>query len=368
MAVTDAASMPIQAPNQERRHRAQVRGWLYFTSFVLLCLVVVGGATRLTDSGLSITEWKPIHGVIPPLSEQQWQEELELYRQIPEYQLQNKGMSMAEFQVIYWWEWGHRFLARALGLIFTLPLAFFWITGRLDSRIKWPLVGLLALGGLQGFIGWWMVSSGLTERVDVSHYRLAVHLTMAGLILSGLIWVARSIAPHVHELRPTGGSHIAAGILAVATLIQIYLGALVAGLDAGLAFNTWPLMGEGLFPAVMWEPTMGWRNWVENPAIIQFTHRTGGYILFALYLMHLIACWRWAPGSTHARRAAILMGLVTLQIFIGVMTLFTQVALFWALAHQAVGFITLGFVVAHWRGMIGPLSLSDGTVHRFQSA
>lgn len=368
MAVSDTlqnnAQVNASHNGQERRHRAQVRGWLYFTALVLLCLVVVGGATRLTDSGLSITQWEPIHGIVPPLNEAQWQEELAEYRLIPEYQLQNKGMSLDEFKFIYWWEWGHRLLARGLGLVFALPLAFFWATGRLDKRVKLPLVGLLALGGLQGFIGWWMVSSGLTERVDVSHFRLAVHLTMAGLILSGIIWVARSLAPHCGELKPTSGSAGAAGLLAIATLVQIYLGALVAGLDAGLAFNTWPLMGEGLFPAVMWEPALGWRNWIENPAIIQFTHRTGGYILFALFLMHLIACVRHAPGSTHARRAMLMFVLVLAQIAIGVATLLTQVDLLWALAHQFTAFVLLALAVAHWRGLTGGLPFMDGTPHR----
>ena len=367
--LTQATGMPSERGNShqrsatERQDRAAVRAWLYFTCFVLLCLVVVGGATRLTDSGLSITQWEPIHGVVPPLNEAQWLEELEEYRQIPEYQLQNKGMSLEEFKFIYWWEWGHRLLARGLGLVFAIPLAFFWVTGRLDRRIKWPLVGLLALGGLQGFIGWWMVSSGLSERVDVSHYRLAVHLTMAGLILSGLVWVARSIAAHAADLKPTAGSHVAAGFLAFCTLVQIYLGALVAGMDAGLAYNTWPLMGEGLFPSVMWETALGWRNWVENPAIVQFAHRTGGYVLFALYLLHMIVCLRYAPGSTHARRSIVLMLLVTTQIAIGVATLLTGVQLAWALAHQAVGFITLAFAVAHWRGMIGALPFTNGRAH-----
>lgn len=345
------------------RDRALVRGWLYFTALVLLVLVTVGGATRLTDSGLSITEWAPIHGVIPPLTEAQWQQELERYRQIPEYQLVNRGMSMSEFQFIYWWEWGHRFLARALGLVFALPLAFFWLTGRLDGRLKLPLVGLLALGGLQGFIGWWMVSSGLTERVDVSHYRLAVHLCMAALILAWIIWIARGLAPHARDLKPTARSSFWAGAIATLVFIQIYLGALVAGLDAGWVFNEWPMMGEGLFPAVMWEPALGWRNWIENPAIVQFAHRTGAYALLAAVAVHVWSCWRWAPGSTHARRALVLLALIVAQALVGIITLVLAVPLFWALLHQAAAFFTLAFAVAHWRAMVGPLSLKSGRKH-----
>jgi cytochrome c oxidase assembly protein subunit 15 len=364
--LADTVSVPAMATGRdsELRNRAQVRGWLYFTALVLLVLVVVGGATRLTDSGLSITEWAPIHGVIPPLTEVQWQEELERYRQIPEYQLVNKGMSMAEFQFIYWWEWGHRFLARTLGLVFAVPLAFFWLAGRLDRRLKWPLVGLLALGGLQGFIGWWMVSSGLTERVDVSHYRLAVHLCMAALILGGIVWVARAIAPHAPDLKPTANSSLWAGVIAGLVFVQIYLGALVAGLDAGWVYNEWPMMGEGLFPTIMWEPTLGWRNWVENPAIVQFAHRSGAYALLLVVIAHAISCWRWAPGSTHARRAATLLALVVGQALVGIVTLVMEVPLSWALVHQGLAFFVLAFAVAHWRAMVGPIPLLDGRPHR----
>ena len=241
----------------ELRHRAQVRAWLYVMLLVLIALVVVGGATRLTDSGLSITEWKPIHGVIPPIGEAQWQEEFAKYRLIPEYEQVNKGMTLSEFKNIFWWEWAHRLLARGVGVVFALPLIFFWSTGRLDRRIKWPLAGIFALGGLQGFIGWWMVSSGLTERVDVSHYRLAVHLMMASFIFASCMAVARWIAPHAPDLKPTAKSDRYAGLLVLLVFIQIYLGALVAGLDAGLVFNEWPTMDNGFFPASQWDTALG---------------------------------------------------------------------------------------------------------------
>lgn len=363
LAEPTAVARRAAAPDAELRDRALVRGWLYMTGLVLLVLVTVGGATRLTDSGLSITEWAPIHGVVPPLTQAQWEQELERYRQIPEYQLVNRGMSMAQFQFIYWWEWGHRLLARALGLVFALPLAFFWLTGRLDRRLKPPLLGLLALGGLQGFIGWWMVSSGLTERIDVSHHRLAVHLCMAALILGWIVWTARGLAPHAQDLKPTARSSRWAGLLAGLVFAQIYLGALVAGLDAGWVFNEWPLMDGGLFPAIMWEPALGWRNWVENPAIVQFAHRMGAYVLLAAVAAHAWSCWRRAPGSTHARRAAVLLALVVAQAMIGIVTLVMVVPLFWALLHQAAAFLTLAFAVAHWRAMAGPLPLADGRRH-----
>jgi cytochrome c oxidase assembly protein subunit 15 len=185
-----------------RDNRAVQRVWLAIVLVAILALVLVGGATRLTDSGLSITEWKPIHGVIPPLSEAEWQEELELYRQIPEYQLINKGMSLDEFKVIYWWEWAHRFLARGVGVLFGVPLLFFLATGRVEKRLRWPLFGLLVLGGLQGAVGWWMVASGLVDRVDVSQYRLATHLTLACLIFAAIVWVMRGLAPHSSDPVP----------------------------------------------------------------------------------------------------------------------------------------------------------------------
>jgi cytochrome c oxidase assembly protein subunit 15 len=353
-----------QRRDGEIRNRAAVRGWLYVTILVLLALVVVGGATRLTDSGLSITEWKPIHGVIPPLNAAEWQEEFDKYRQIPEYLEINKGMSLDEFKTIFWWEWGHRFLARGVGLVFALPLAFFWATGRLDRRIKLPLLSILALGGLQGFIGWWMVSSGLSERTDVSQYRLAVHLTLASVIVGAIMWVARGIAPHARDLKPTARSAGAGGVLVLMVLVQIYLGALVAGLDAGLVFAEWPGMDGGFFPASQWVAGLGVANLFETPAIVQFTHRTFAYAVWLAALAHATVAWRFAPGSTHCRRAVLLFALVTLQAIVGIVTLLTHVPLGWALVHQAMALVVLSFAVAHWRGLAGPLPLSDGTPHR----
>lgn len=364
---TAASARPIALDTQMReiRHRAQVRGWLYFMLLVLIALVVVGGATRLTDSGLSITEWKPIHGVIPPIGEAQWQEEFAKYKQIPEYEQVNAGMSLEAFKGIFWWEWGHRLLARSVGGLFALPLAFFWATDRLDRRIKLPLLGILALGGLQGFIGWWMVTSGLTERVDVSHYRLAVHLMMASLIYASIMWVARGIAPHAPDLKPTSRSDKVAALLVVIIFIQMYLGALVAGLDAGLVFNEWPTMDNGFFPSSQWEPALGLMNFFDTPAIVQFAHRTFAWVVWLAAAVHMVFAWRWAPGSTHARRAAVLFGLVTLQAIFGIVTLLTYVPLDWGLIHQGTAMIVLGFAVAHWRGLVGPLPLEDGTPHRF---
>jgi cytochrome c oxidase assembly protein subunit 15 len=184
MASTDLATQQrlLSEIDTVSRNRAQIRIWLGVVVLALFALVLVGGATRLTESGLSITEWKPIHGVIPPLTEAEWQEEFELYKQIPQYEQLNSDMTVDGFKTIFWWEWAHRLLARSIGLIFALPLAFFWIRGQIEPRLKLPLIGLLALGGFQGFIGWWMVSSGLADRTEVSQYRLATHLVIACLI------------------------------------------------------------------------------------------------------------------------------------------------------------------------------------------
>jgi heme a synthase len=333
--------------------RRAIRIWLGVVIFTLFCLVLVGGATRLTDSGLSITEWKPIHGVIPPLSVEEWEQELELYRQIPEYQQINKGMSLDEFKGIFWWEWAHRLLARMIGMVFALPLLYFWIKGRIEPGLRLPLVGVLALGGFQGFIGWWMVSSGLSERVDVSQYRLAAHLMTACFIFASCVWIMRSLAPHSEDASPTRRARLMAGILLAMTFFQIYLGALVAGLDAGFSYNTWPLMDGAIVPQGLFVQAPAWINLFENPKTVQFVHRLGAYVLFATALLHMLQCLRAAPHSTHARRSVLLFALVSLQATIGIVTLVTQVPLHAGLTHQGMALIVLAFAVAHLRGFYG---------------
>lgn len=354
MTATD--TVIIEATRQTgriERNRKAVRIWLGLVLFTLFCLVLVGGATRLTDSGLSITEWKPIHGVIPPLNAAEWQEEFELYQRIPQYELLNKGMTVDEFKSIFWWEWAHRFLARSIGIIFALPLAFFWLTGRIERRLRWPLAGTLALGGFQGFIGWWMVSSGLTKLVSVSQYRLAVHLTIACLIFAACVWIMRALSPHTADRPPTAKSHLVAGGIAFLVLFQIYLGALVAGLDAGLSYTTWPLMDGALVPGDMFVQQPWWINLFENPKTVQFVHRCGAYLLWAIVLLHMIVSLSRAPDTTHARRSVLLFVLVSMQAVIGISTLVMQVPLHMALTHQGMALIVLGFAVAHWRAFYG---------------
>jgi cytochrome c oxidase assembly protein subunit 15 len=334
-------------------NRRWVRIWLGFVLLALFCLVLVGGATRLTNSGLSITEWKPIHGVIPPLSAAEWEEEFQLYQRIPEYQQLNSGMTVEEFKGIFWWEWAHRLIARAIGVVFALPLLYFWLTGRIERRLRWPLVGILALGGLQGFIGWWMVSSGLSVRTDVSQYRLATHLVMACLIFASCMWIMRGLSPHSGDPAPTRASRGLAAAIAVFSLFQIYLGALVAGLDAGFSYNTWPLMDGAVVPSGLLIQQPFWINFFENPKTVQFVHRLGAYTLFALAFVNMVMSLRAAAGTTHARRAVLLFALVTLQAAIGIATLLMQVPLHWGLLHQAGALVVFGFAVANWRGFYG---------------
>jgi heme a synthase len=360
MTAITANSPPLDARSErdrQLRNRTLVRFWLYAVLLTLFALVLVGGATRLTDSGLSITEWKPIQGVIPPLSESDWQEEFEKYRQIPEYEQINKGMSLAAFKRIFWWEWAHRFLARGVGLVFALPLIFFWATGRLEPGLGPKLAGLLLLGGLQGAVGWWMVASGLVERVDVSQYRLAAHLTLACLIFAATMVVARGLAPHSGPVADRSTRRFA-GYMVVAVFIQIMLGGFVAGLDAGLSYNDWPLMDGAVVPGDLLVTEPAWRNIFENPKMVQFEHRVAAYLLLAAALWHMIDTRRRQPGSTHARRALVLFHLILIQAAIGILTLTTYVQPHLALLHQAVALGVLGFAAAHWRGTKGAYPLN----------
>ncbi|MDO6963798.1 COX15/CtaA family protein [Rhizobium alvei] len=335
------------------RNRRSVRIWLGVVLVAIFALVLVGGATRLTDSGLSITEWKPIHGVIPPLSAEEWDEEFSLYQKIPEFSQINKDMTVEEFKSIFWWEWAHRLLARSIGVIFGLPLAFFWLTGRLERRLRLPLAGIFLLGGLQGAIGWWMVASGLTQRVDVSQYRLAVHLTVACLIFASVAWVWRGLCRHSGQLYPhSGASHFAA-FTAVLVLLQIYLGALVAGLDAGLTYNTWPLMDGALIPDGLDAMSPLWINAFENVKTVQFLHRMNAYLLILVVVVQFVYLNLRLPNSPHANRGLVLLGLVLIQAMLGIVTLIWAVPIDWALAHQGMAMIVLVFSIAHWRGFYG---------------
>ena len=340
-----------RAPDKVRRSRRMVRNWLYFVALLVFTMVLVGGATRLTDSGLSITEWKPIHGAIPPLSAAEWAEEFDKYRQIPEYQQINKGMSLEEFKFIFWWEWGHRQLGRFIGIAFFVPMVFFWLTGRLTDEIKPRLAVLFVLGGLQGAIGWWMVASGLVDRVDVSQYRLATHLTLACIILVGLIWVARGYrrSDAMPECVSADRHLIPFGCVLLLVLFQIFLGGLVAGMDAGLTYNTWPLMDGSLIPDQIYDTSPFWLAPFEDIRTVQFNHRMVAYLLVAVTIWIWFRIWRDPYAAQLTIETTIFAALITLQVLLGIATLLMAVPLSLALAHQAGAILALGMVTLIFR-------------------
>lgn len=326
---------------------APVRAWLYMLAGLVVLMVIVGGATRLTDSGLSITEWKPILGAIPPLSEADWQSALSKYREIPEYQLINKGMSLAEFKVIYWWEWSHRFLGRFVGIAFLIPFLFFWMTGRIMRRLVPRLAALFVLGGLQGLLGWYMVMSGLVDRVDVSQYRLAAHLGLAVLIFGAILWVAFGLREDGEKRRLRDGLTLSAAGLTGLIFLQIILGAFVAGIDAGRVHNTWPLMDGRLIPDGLAILTPWYLNLFENVLTVQFNHRIGAYIVLAWVFGHAIWTIRRAGEGSLAVSAGLLAVIALTQVCLGIWTLLAQVPIDIALLHQGVAILLFGFAVRH---------------------
>ncbi|WP_336486923.1 COX15/CtaA family protein [Methylobacterium nigriterrae] len=338
------------------RSRA-VRIWLYLLAALVVAMVAVGGATRLTGSGLSITEWRPVTGAIPPLSAQAWAAEFDKYRDTPQYRILNQGMGLSDFKVLYAWEWGHRLLGRIVGLVFFLPLLWLWWRGRLSRRLGRGLLGLGLLGSLQGAIGWIMVASGLEPGMTaVAPIKLALHLATASLILAGLVWLAagertEAVSPEPARLRA------AACALPVLVLVQIFLGGLVAGSHAGLVYNTWPTMNgdlvpplEGLFVVRPWI-----ENFVDNTTLVQFNHRLVAYLLVAAALLHALDARITRPGTSAARRAAGIAALVLAQSALGITALLLAVPLWAALAHQVFAMAVLTMTTVHGR-------LSRGTI------
>lgn len=323
--------------------------WLFAVAALVFCMIVVGGATRLTDSGLSITEWKPILGAIPPLNDADWHAAFDKYKLIPEYHRVNKGMTLDEFKFIFWWEWTHRFLGRFIGIAFAVPFAYFWIRGAFRPATTAKLAGILALGGLQGAIGWYMVSSGLVDRVDVSQYRLALHLGTAFLILASLVWMGLELRPHGFERARAGlsaGQRRFAIVVLAAVFLQVLLGALVAGLKAGYAYNTWPDMNGALVPSGLFELSPVYLNFFENITTVQFNHRLMAYIVLALALGQAWSLRR--HGDTAVRSSAMIVaGAVLTQAALGIWTLLAAVPLPLGLIHQGGAAIVLALVVRH---------------------
>ena len=292
--------------------------------------MLVGGATRVTDSGLSITEWEPVIGVFPPLSLESWTLEFEKYKKIPEYTLVNYQMSLSEFKVIYLWEWGHRFLARVVGLIALLPFVYFLISKKLSkSQIKKSLL-IIILIGIQGYIGWYMVQSGLTERVDVSQYRLATHLTMAFII----IYVSFMLLFDMLNLKGNFSSPFSklwSTFFVSLIFLQIFLGGIVSGLDGGLIYPTWPLMGNTFLPLDYWSIDLGFLNIFENRSNIQFNHRTLAYLILFLSLINI---YIFKKNRGLFKISNLLLIIVLIQIFFGVVSILFYMPWETALLHQ----------------------------------
>ena len=309
--------------------------WLALWALMIALLIPIGGATRLTESGLSITEWQPVSGVIPPVGDSAWAAEFAKYRQIPQYRLLNRGMSLAEFKGIFLWEYVHRLWARLLGVALAVPLAWFGVRRRIPREL-WPrLVGLLALLGAQGALGWWMVESGLSVRTSVSQYRLAAHLVTALALYAFTVWTAAELISPRGE-RAGRSPALDAGVMALALLVPFTAasGAFVAGLQAGKIYNTFPLMGSGLLPAEYGALSPWWRNLFENPAAVQFDHRLIATATFALALWVWYAARR-TPNRRLLRASRLVLAAACLQVALGISTLLLAVPVALGVAHQA---------------------------------
>jgi len=344
--------MDLTSPEAAAGRRA-VRRWMYATMLAVIVALVVGGITRLTESGLSITEWQPVAGVLPPLSDADWQQALEQFRRIPQAQTVHAGITLAEFKVIFFWEWLHRVLARGVGIVIALPFFWLWLRGSLPAPLRLRLAALPVLVALQGAMGWYMVQSGLSERTSVSQYRLTAHLALALVIYVVAAWTAfRLRAPHPPAAPPAAGKGaVDRGALALAALVFVVVltGGFVAGLDAGLVYNTWPLMGGQFVPPTYGDLSPAWRNVFENRAAVQFNHRLLAYLTVATALW---LAWRRLAAdaaTASARRAWRWVPLAALlQVALGVVTVLLHVPIAVAVLHQlgAVALLTAALYVA----------------------
>jgi cytochrome c oxidase assembly protein subunit 15 len=335
-----AARVPEAVPAPPAARRA-VAAWLLACAALVAIMVLVGGVTRLTHSGLSIVEWQPLVGALPPLSEGDWQAVFEKYKQTPEYKLVNFGMSLAEFKGIFWWEYFHRLLGRLIGLAFFVPLAWFWMRGKLDRPLAWKLLGVFALGGLQGAIGWYMVKSGLVDDPRVSQFRLTAHLGLAFLIFGAMLWIALDLLVP-RRTAPANAPSRLAGWVAGLVFLQVLLGGLVAGIRAGKAYNTFPLMNGHLVPPETFMIDPWWRNFFYNMATVQLDHRLAAWLLVAL-VAWLWARVQWIDADARARTAASLLAItLAVQFALGVWTLLAAVPVALGAAHQFVAVLVFG--------------------------
>ena len=329
-----------EAPNRA------VRWWLISVAALIAIMVLVGGATRLTESGLSIVEWKPVTGTLPPLTDAQWAQAFEGYKTIPQYRELNAGMSLAEFKTIFWWEWSHRLLGRVIGAVYLLPFLFFLWRGMLSPGLKRRLWLIFGLGALQGAVGWWMVASGLTHRIEVSQYRLATHLILALVIFAAIVWTLLQLA---NRPRPVASSRLkVSGVALLAlTFVQLYFGALVAGLRAGRVYNTWPQIDGAFIPSAarLFFEDPWWRNLFDNTLTVQFEHRMTAYALLALAILHACDAVASRAGTAVVRGASWLVAAIVVQAVLGILTLLHQVPIDLALTHQAMAIVVLTLAV-----------------------
>jgi cytochrome c oxidase assembly protein subunit 15 len=324
--------------------------WLFAVAVLVFAMVILGGTTRLTNSGLSITQWKPIRGVLPPLSPADWASEFQNYQRIPQYRVLNNGMSLQAFKGIYWWEWAHRLLGRIVGVAFALPFVIFLFLRKIPQGLVWRCWVLLALGGLQGLVGWWMVSSGLADRVEVAPERLTVHLGLALVVFCLLVWTGLDAlyGPARPIARPRWP--LISALLAGAVFAQILLGGLVAGNRAGLVYNDWPLMNGRLFPGDYWQGSF-WHSALHSLGAVQLHHRLGAYVLFAAAWTTAALARRspWLPEAARTLALALAL-LVTVQAGLGVTTLMMGDPFALAVAHQAFAALVLAVAVTFaWR-------------------
>ena len=333
--------------------RYAIRIWLYAVAMLIFAMVLLGGATRLTESGLSITEWQPVIGTLPPLSDSEWKTEFDKYKAIPQFKVLNSGMTLSEFRAIFWWEWTHRLLGRLIGVIFLLPLLFFLWRGWIGRGLRKRLLAIFALGALQGAVGWWMVASGLADRIEVSEYRLATHLVLACLIYTAVVWTAVAHDPRAMVDAPKR-LRACAVVLIVLILIQISFGALLAGLRGGPIFPTWPLIDGSLIPSTEAMLTLQpvWRNLFENVLTVQVEHRLMAYALWLFAIIHAVDITRTLGRSRALIRVLILVSAVTIQAVLGILTLIFETPLALALMHQATAMAVLTIAVVHTERLV----------------
>jgi cytochrome c oxidase assembly protein subunit 15 len=346
MAITHTAPAAVQTASFDDRR--PVRFWLIVVVGLVFLMVLVGGATRLTESGLSITQWKPVTGILPPLNSVEWQAEFDHYKQIPQFAALNPDMTIDGFKAIFWWEWAHRLLARVVGAAFILPALWFWWRGQLKGALGRQVAVATSLLALEPIIGWWMVSSGLSERTEVAQERLALHLMVAAATFGALIYAAVGLGERPKANSASRGFGISAWMFTALVFCQLGLGALVAGLRAGLIYNTWPLMGSSLVPGEAFRPN-ALQAMFGDAATAQFDHRIIAYAVIAFAIVQAIATLRAAPGSPLASRAVVLAAVALLQVALGIATLLAVVPIEFALPHQAFALALFGLAVVHLR-------------------